>query len=447
MRVVVIGGDAVGMTAASQIKRSLGDDVDVIVIQEQQWTSYSACGIPYWIAGETTGPDTLVARSPEQHREHGIDVRTGMLASAIDPDTGSVTMQPVTGGPATRLGYDHLVIGTGSRPRTPPVDGLDLPGVYRVQTLDEGQAAIDGLARDPRTAVVLGAGYIGIEMAEAGVQRGLATTVVDLAPEPMVSLDADMGCLVRAGMTERGVDMRMGEPVRELLAGADGRVRAVVTDAGEIPADIVFLGLGVTPRTELAAAAGLPLGEHGGLLTDDHQRVRGYGNIWAGGDCVEVTDRLTGAERYLPLGTHANKHGRVIGVNIAGGDLAFPGVIGTAITKFCDLEVSRTGLKEDEQDGLVSVLIHAQTSVGYMPDSAVMAVKMIAERTTGRLMGTQIVGGRGAAMRIDTAATAIWTGMTAPELVQLDLAYSPPFSPVWDPVQVAARVLLGKLSD
>lgn len=450
MRVVVIGGDAVGMTAASQLKRSLGDAVEVAVIEQQEWTSYSACGIPYWIAGDTSGPQALVARSPEDHRKHGLDVRTGLLATRIDPAACHVYAEPVAGGPEQRFDYDHLVIATGSRPRTPPIDGLDTPGVYRVQTLDEGQAAIDGLARSPRHAVVLGAGYIGIEMAEAAVTRGLATTVLDVAAEPMGSLDADMGRLVREGMAERDVSVRMSTAATAIQRGADGWVSAVRTADGEVPADIVFLGLGVTPRVELAQDAGLPIGAWGGILTDDHQRVLGWDNIWSGGDCVEVTDRLTGTLRYLPLGTHANKHGRVIGLNIAGQEVAFPGVIGTAITKFCDVEISRTGLKEEEAGehglDLVATVVNSGTAVGYMPQAAPISVKMIAERGSGRVMGTQIVGGRGAGLRIDTAATAIWTGMTVPEVVQLDLAYAPPFSPVWDPIQVAARVLLSKLA-
>lgn len=450
MRVVVIGGDAVGMTAASQLKRSLGPAVDVIVIEQQQWTSYSACGIPYWIAGEAPGPDALVARSPEQHREHGIDVRTGLLATRIDPDAARVHAEPVGGGAEQTFDYDHLVIATGSRPRTPPIEGLATPGVYRVQTLDQGQAAIDGLAHSPRNAVVLGAGYIGIEMAEAAVTRGLATTVIDLAPAPMASLDTDMGQLVCDAMMDRGVAVRTATAASAIVAGPDGRVSAVRTPGGEVPADIVFLGLGVEPRVELAREAGLPIGAWGGILTDDHQRVLGFDNIWSGGDCVEVRDRLTGTLRYLPLGTHANKHGRVIGLDIAGGDVAFPGVVGTAITKFCDVEISRTGLKEEEAAAhgldLVSTVVRSGTAAGYMPEAAPISVKMIAERGSARVMGTQIVGGRGAGLRIDTAATAIWTEMTVPEIVQLDLAYSPPFSPVWDPIQVAARVLLSKLT-
>ncbi|MFN8125965.1 MAG: FAD-dependent oxidoreductase [Candidatus Nanopelagicales bacterium] len=446
LQVLVIGGDAAGMSAAGQVTRSLGADVAVTVLEQQSWTSYSACGIPYWIAGEVDGPDALVARSPQEHRERGIDVRTGLRATAIDPADRVVSAVPMSGGQVQHFPFDHLVIGTGAHPLAPPIPGLDLPGVHHVQTLDEAQAAIDTLARAPRHAVVLGAGYIGVEMAEACVTRGLATVVVERAPHPLGSMDPEMGALVRQALTAGGVAVHTDEAVREILAGEDGGVRAVVTDHREIPADIVFVGLGVTPRSELARAAGLPIGEFGGILTDDRQQVLGHERIWSGGDCVEVIDRLTGQRRFLPMGTHANKHGRVIGLNIAGGDARFPGVVGTVITKFCATEIARTGLSESEVADPVSRLIQTTTATGYMPDACPMAVKIIADRADGRVVGTQIVGGAGAGKRIDTAATAIWNGMTAEQIVGLDLAYSPPFSGVWDPVQVAARALASSLA-
>lgn len=449
MRVVVVGGDATGMSAASQIKRILRDDVSITVIEQQQWTSYSACGIPYWVAGVAAGPDVLVARTPQQHRANGLDVRTGMLATGLDLTGQTVTAEPVLGGAPEIFGYDHLILATGSRASAPPISGLDLPGVHRVQTLDQGQAAIDSLGLRPKNAVVLGAGYIGIEMVDAAVSRGLSTTVIDMAPEPMASLDPDMGQWVRRALTDCGVEVRTGEPVGGIIAGPDGRVSAVVTDQGEYPADIVFLGLGVTPRTDLAAGSGLPLGEFGGLLTDSRQRVEGFENVWSGGDCTEVVDRLTGLRRYVPLGTHANKHGRVIGLNIAGRPAEFPGVIGTAITKFRDLEIARVGLTTAQAEALgmgpVAVTITTSTQADYMPASTPMWVKMLADPADGRVIGTQVFGGPGAGKRIDTAATAIWTGLTVAEVVDLDLAYAPPLSPVWDPIQTAARVLLAKL--
>lgn len=452
MRVVAIGGDAVSMTAASQIKRKLTDEVDIVVLQQSTWTSYSACGIPYWVGGEVPGPDGLVARSPDQHRANGLDVRTSTRVEEIDPDRGRVRAE--SRGPEGSEGwfdFDHLIIGTGARPKRPPVPGIELPGVQRLQTLDHGLAALETLRRQPapRRAVVLGAGFIGVELTEACLGLGLDTTIVDQAPEPMITLDHDMGARLRAAMTDHGADVRMGQSVTEIVAGPDGRVAAVRTTAGEIPADVVFLGLGVSPRSELAVAAGMPVGEFGGILTDPRQRVIGHGNVWSGGDCTEVVDRLTDTRRHVPLGTHANKHGRVIGMNISGVRSVFPGVVGTAIMRFADQEVSRTGLLESEGPrfgfDFVSVTVDANTKAGYFPGTASMTVKMIGDRVTGRVMGCQIIGGAGAGKRIDAVATAIWNEMTAAQLLDLDLAYTPPLSPPWDPVQQAARQLTGLL--
>jgi len=448
MRILVVGGDATGMSAASQAKRRLGDDAQIHVFELQSWTSYSACGIPYWIGGQVAdGPQSLVARSPQKHRANGLEVWTGAEVTAIDTSLQEVTV--VCEGKTSAHSYDHLIYATGSVPLTPPIPGLDLPGVYRAQTLDDGIAAIEALERHPTNAVVLGAGYIGLEMAEAARDRGLHTTVLDLAAEPMRTLDPDMGELVRSAMESDGVVFRGDEAATEIVAGPDGRVSAVRTAHGEYPAEIVFLGLGVRPRTDLAAAAGLPLGEFGGVLTDDHQRVQGFDNIWSGGDCTEVMDRVAGVRRYVPLGTHANHHGRVIGLNLAGESETFPGVLGTAITKFQDTEVSRVGLREAEaaESGFdaVAVTITAATRAGYMPGVSKIHVKLIGERGTGRILGCQIVGGPGAGKRIDAVAVAIWNEMTAAEFLNVDLAYAPPFSPVWDPVLTATRRLLTAL--
>jgi NADPH-dependent 2,4-dienoyl-CoA reductase/sulfur reductase-like enzyme len=217
----------------------------------------------------------------------------------------------------------------------------------------------------------------------------------------------------------------------------------VATEDAEYPADIVVLGLGVRPETTLAEEAGLPIGDNGGLLTDLAMRVRGHEDIWAGGDCVEVLDLVSGRERHIALGTHANKHGQVIGSNVGGGYATFPGVVGTAVSKVCDLEIARTGLREKEARaaGLryVAVTIESTSRAGYYPGAAPMTVKMLAERRTGRLLGVQIVGREGAGKRVDVAAVALTARMTVEQMTALDLGYAPPFSPVWDPVLVAAR--------
>jgi NADPH-dependent 2,4-dienoyl-CoA reductase/sulfur reductase-like enzyme len=244
-------------------------------------------------------------------------------------------------------------------------------------------------------------------------------------------------------MENLGITMVNDAEITELRTGEDGRVRAVATEDAEYPADVVVLGIGVRPETTLARAAGLPLGDHGGLLTDLAMRVRGHENVWAGGDCVEVLDLLSGRERHIALGTHANKHGQVIGTNVGGGYATFPGVVGTAVSKVCDLEIARTGLREKDahRAGLrfETVTIESTSRAGYYPDADPMTVKMLAERRTGRLLGVQIVGGEGAAKRVDIAAVALTAGMTVEQMTSLDLGYAPPFSPVWDPILVAAR--------
>ncbi|NUP39036.1 MAG: FAD-dependent oxidoreductase [Streptomyces sp.] len=443
-RLVVIGGDAAGMSAASQARRRRdAADLEIVAFERGRHTSYSACGIPYWIAGDAAGPGALIARTAAEHRDRGIDLRLGTEVTGIDPERGRVRSRDAAGREEW-TGYDHLVIATGAEPVRPPVPGIDATGVFGVQTLDDGEAVLRGLERSGvRRAVVVGGGYIGVEMAEAMLRHGLDVTLIDRNEQPMTTLDPDMGRLVRTALEGLGVRVVSGAPVREVLTGADGRVRAVATDDAEHPADLVVLGLGVRPQTALAAAAGLPLGPHGGLLTDRAMRVRGSERLWAGGDCVEVLNLVSGELQHIALGTHANKHGRVIGVNIGGGYATFPGVVGTAVSKVCDVEIARTGLKESQARAaglqFVTATIESTGRAGYYPGADPMTAKVLAERRSGRLLGLQIVGGAGAAKRVDVGAVALTAGMTVEQMTGLDLGYAPPFSPVWDPVLVAAR--------
>jgi NADPH-dependent 2,4-dienoyl-CoA reductase/sulfur reductase-like enzyme len=309
-----------------------------------------------------------------------------------------------------------------------------------VQTLDDGEALLAGLERlRPQRAVVIGGGYIGVEMAEALARRQVAVTVVDQAPQPMSTLDPDMGELVHQAMEQLGIDVHTDTAVTGFDTDGDGQIRSVATTNGAVPTDMVVLGLGVRPNTALARQAGLPLGDHGGIRTDLQLRVLGHDQLWAGGDCVEVLNLVSGQYQHVPLGTHANKHGRVIGHNIAGSYATFPGVVGTAVSKVYNLEIARTGLRERDARnagfGYVTVTIRSGTRAAYFPGTQ----RLTAERHTGRLLGAQIVGNEGSAKRIDTAATALWNHMTVEEMTALDLAYAPPFSPVWDPILVAAR--------
>ncbi|MFF6980047.1 FAD-dependent oxidoreductase [Streptomyces sp. NPDC008343] len=444
-RLVVIGGDAAGMSAASQARRlKSAEELEIVAFERGHFTSFSACGIPYWVGGDVPERDQLIARTAEEHRARDIDLRMRTEVTEIDVAGGRVRARDVDSGAESWTSYDKLVIATGARPIRPDMPGADAPRVHGVQTLDDGQALIDTLEHTRgRRAVVVGAGYIGVEMAEALINRGYEVTVVNRGSEPMSTLDADMGRLVHEAMEGLGITMVNDTEVTKILTGEDGRVRAVATQEAEYPADVVVLGIGVRPETTLARAAGLPLGDHGGLLTDLAMRVRGHENIWAGGDCVEVLDLVSGQERHIALGTHANKHGQVIGTNAAGGYATFPGVVGTAVSKVCDLEIARTGLREKDarRAGLqyVTATIESTSRAGYYPNSSLMTVKMLAERRTGRLLGVQIVGREGAGKRVDIAAVALTAGMTVDQVVSLDLGYAPPFSPVWDPVLVAAR--------
>lgn len=433
------------MSAASQARRLRGpDELEIVAFERGHFTSYSACGIPYWVGGDVDELDRLIARTPEEHRARDIDLRMGTEVTGIDVAGGRVRAREVDSGVESWTSYDKLVIATGARPIRPDMPGADAPGVHGVQTLDDGRALLDSLTRARgRRAVVVGAGYIGVEMAEALINRGYEVTVVNRGSEPMSTLDPDMGRLVHEAMEGMGITMVDDTEVSKILTGEDGRVRAVATQDAEYPADVVVLGIGVRPQTALAEEAGLPLGAHGGLLTDLAMRVRGHENIWAGGDCVEVLDLVSGQERHIALGTHANKHGQVIGTNVGGGYATFPGVVGTAVSKVCDLEIARTGLREKDarRVGLqyVTVTIESTSRAGYYPGASPMTVKMLAERRTGRLLGVQIVGREGAGKRVDIAAVALTARMTVEQMTALDLGYAPPFSPVWDPVLVAAR--------
>ncbi|MEF9885998.1 FAD-dependent oxidoreductase [Streptomyces sp. P9-A4] len=444
-RLVVIGGDAAGMSAASQARRLKGPgELEIVAFERGHFSSYSACGIPYWVGGDVATRGELIARSPEEHRARDIDLRMRTEVTAIDVPGRRVLARDLEAGTESWTGFDKLVIATGARPRRPALPGIDAPGVHGVQTLDDGQALLDSLAGTPgRRAVVVGAGYIGVEMAEALLNRGYEVTVLTRGEQPMATLDPDMGRLVHRAMDGLGITTVASAEVTKILAGADGRVRAVATDAAEYPADVVVLGMGVVPETSLARAAGLPVGTSGGLLTDLAMRVRGHEDIWAGGDCVEVLDLVSNRDRHVPLGTHANKHGQVIGANVGGGYATFPGVVGTAVSKVCYLEIARTGLREKDarEVGLryVTVTVESTSRAGYYPGAAPMTVKMLAERRTGRLLGVQIVGREGAAKRVDIAAVALTAGMTVEAMTALDLGYAPPFSPVWDPVLIAAR--------
>jgi NADPH-dependent 2,4-dienoyl-CoA reductase/sulfur reductase-like enzyme len=443
-RLVVIGGDAAGMSAASEARRRRPvTDLEIVAFERGRYTSYSACGIPYFIGDTVPDPESLIARSPSEHGRRDIEVHVRHEVTAIDSEAGSVTVRDLDSGAERREAYDEVLVATGAVPVRPDLPGADAGGIFGVQGLEDGLAIKEALVagKAPERAVVVGAGYIGLEMAEAMVRRGLRVTLVDQGSQPMRTLDPDMGVLVAEGMRAIGVDLRLGAGV-EGYEVAGGRVCGVVTAGGTVPADIVVLGIGVRPNSALARAGGLEVGPTGGMVVDQRMHTPTDG-VWAAGDCVEVHHRVSRRPAAIALGTHANKQGRVAGVNLGGGYATFPGVVGTAVTKVCGLEVARTGLTETEAEAAgfasESVVVGSTTRAGYFPGAEPITTKLVAERRSGRLLGAQIVGAEGAAKRIDVLACALWNEMAVDEIANLDLGYAPPFSPVWDPVLIAAR--------
>ncbi|MDQ3631507.1 MAG: FAD-dependent oxidoreductase [Actinomycetota bacterium] len=436
-RLAVIGGDAGGMSAAAVAKRR-EPELDVVVFERGSYTSYSACGIPFHVGGEVDPLETLVARSPEKHRVNGLDVRMGAEVVAVDLTARRLTLA----GSGSEVGFDELLIATGAHATPPPIPGIETAEAARtLESAGRLRSAVD--AGSDGSAVVIGGGYIGLEIAEAFVRQGLHTTLVDVADQVFGGLDAEMAGRVQEAAEGLGIDVQLGTQVEEVLLDGDDRPRAVRTDRGEVPARHVVVATGVKPEVGVAEAAGLTVGESGGLAVDDHQRAAGQDGVWVAGDCSESHHRLLGRAVNVQLGTHANKQGRVAGTNLTGGDLAFPGVLGTAITRICALEIALTGLSEREAraEGLdyVAETVETDSRARYMPDSARMWVKLVVERGSGRLLGAQVVGGATAGKRIDTLAMALWTGMDVEALQWVDLSYAPPVSGTLDPVLVAAR--------
>jgi NADPH-dependent 2,4-dienoyl-CoA reductase/sulfur reductase-like enzyme len=387
---------------------------------------------------------SLVTLTPEVFRkERNIDARVLHEVTEIDLKGRRLQVRQLDGNKkAWWESFDQLMIATGALPIKPDVPDIDAQGIYGVHTLQSGievRTVVD--QEKPKRGVIIGGGYIGLEMAEALIRRGLEVSLVERAEQVMLTLDPDMGALVSEALMAVGVTLYREESLQGFEA-KDGKVQGVVTDKRTLPSDIVILGMGVRPNTALAKEADISLGEKGSITVNDRMQTDVEG-VWAAGDCVQSFHLISKRPFYVALGTVANKQGRVAGINIGGGTAAFPGVVGTAVSKICAVEVARTGLQEREIAQLgweyVSAKIESSTRAGYYPGAGRITVKILAEQGSGRLLGGQIVGYEGAAKRIDILATALHGGMTVGEMVHLDLSYAPPYSPVWDPVLIAAR--------
>ena len=457
-RVVVIGADAAGMSAAHQALRTaakLGNDLAITVLDRGSDTSYSACGIPYWMAGDVDAGDDLVARTADEHRDAGIDLRMGVEVVAADLDARTVTTDA-----GEVIEFDELVVATGA-PATVPdwalrPDGTSYDGVGPVKTLADGEAWMERLASvgDDAHVVVVGAGYVGLEVVEAVLRRGLGVTVLTRG-RGMSMLEDEMSDKVNGAMREAGAEVLLGAEVTGLDTDGD-RVTGVRWDGGSREADLVVVAIGVRPATDFLrgpslAGSGLEMADNGALRPDPHGRVAEH--VWAAGDCCEVRRRIDDAWVFRPLGTYANKHGRALGDSLAGGTLTFDGMVDTSITRFSygdvHIEVSRTGLSRQEAEAAghdaVALVTEGTTASGYMPEAEPIAIWVMADRATRRLLGVQVAGGRGAGKRIDAAAAVLWHGGTVDDLAWMDLAYAPPFSTAWEILQVAARRVAERL--
>ena len=452
-RVVVVGADAAGMSAAHQALRTArrtGRELAVTVLDRGSHTSYSACGIPYWMAGDVDSGDDLVARTAEAHREAGIDLRLGVEVVGADLDARTVTTAD-----GEQIDYDELVVATGAPAVVPDwalrPDGTAYAGVGPVKTLDDGAAWLQRFAEagDGAHVVVVGAGYVGVEVAEAALRHGFGVTVLTRG-RGMSMLEDEMADRVNLALCEAGAEVVLGVEVTGLDTDGD-RVTGVRWDGGSREADLVVVAIGVRPATGFLQGSGLETGDNGALRPDPHGRVAEH--VWAAGDCCEVRRRIDDQWVFRPLGTYATKHGRALGDTLAGGSLTFDGMVDTSITRFSldevHLEVARTGLSHADAEAAghdpVVVVTEGTTASGYMPEAEPITLWVMADRTTRRLLGVQVVGGHGAGKRIDAAAAVLWAGGTVDDLAWMDLAYAPPFSTAWEVLQVAARRVAERL--
>jgi NADPH-dependent 2,4-dienoyl-CoA reductase/sulfur reductase-like enzyme len=440
-RLIVVGGVAAGMSAAAKTKR-VNPQMEAVVYEKSPYISYAACGMPYFIAGDVADYRSLLARTPDQMAKQGVEVHVRHEATAVDPDARTVTVRDLEGEREFTQDYDRLVIATGARPVRPHLPGLDLEGVFVLRALDEGRTIRRFVAeRGPQRAIVVGGGYVGVEMAETFRRLGLDVKMLIRSGQVMrTALDDDVHEVVEEELARQGVEVVMGKPV---AFEGTRRVEAVVTEDARYPCDVALLGIGVRPEVSLARAAGVALGATGAIATDDHMRTNLPG-VYAAGDCAEVFHLLTGEPAYIPLGSTANKQGRVAGTNAGGGEAAFGGVVGTMVARAFDLAVARTGLTAAQAQALGytvrAPMIEALDASHYFPGVAPIHVKLVVDEGTGRLLGGQIAGRRGVAKRIDVLATALHHRLTVTDVQRLDLSYAPPFAPVWDPILVAANV-------
>jgi len=447
-RVLVVGGVAAGMSAASQVKRRK-PNVEVVVFERGPYISYGACGMPYNIEDEARELEDLVVLTPERARnDRGIDVRLRHEAVGLDLDSRMLLVKNLETGDQTEELFDALVLATGASAIRLPLRGMDLPGVVILRELTDGALLKRLLEHEPKRAIVLGAGYVSMEMCHVLTERGLKVQILKKRPRVLRGWAEETVALVVEELQKHGVEIHTGMNITGAEAGADGNVAAVTTDQGPYPTDLVLQAVGVRPNVKLALEAGLRIGETGAIWVNQYQQTS-HPSVWAAGDCAEAYHRVLRKNAWIPLGTTANKQGRIAGANIAGAATKFAGIAGTSGFVVFDLEVARSGISSEQAvaEGFepTSVTIRQRSRAHGYPGGTPIQVTLIADGPSGLLLGGEVVGQEGAALRANVLATALASHMSVSELQGLDLAYAPPFAPVWDPLLVAANQLAKKV--
>lgn len=434
-RVVIIGGVAAGATAAARAKR-LDAHAKVTIIEGGRYVSFANCGLPYFVSRDIEKRGALILQTPEGFMaRYGVEVLLETRATGIDRAAKTVSVIGPEGSSA--VPYDSLILAQGGSPFMPPIEGSGADHVFRLWTIPDMDAVHKFInERAPKSALVVGGGFIGLEAAEAFVARTLDTTIVELTPHVMPPADAEFGALIGRAFETAGAKVVTGRSVKAVRPGF-----ATLDDGAEIAADIVLVSAGVKPNVDLAKAAGLALGVSGGLVVDEFMRTSDP-SIWAAGDMVEITNRVSGKPTRVPLAGPANRQGRIAATNALGGSMRYSGAAGTSVFKAIDMTFAMTGLSEKGAKALgldaASATVHRYHHVSYYPGAEELSLKLIYERGTGKLLGAQAFGKEGVDKRIDVAATALAGGMTIADLAELDLAYAPPYGAANDPINMAA---------
>ena len=436
MRTVIIGGVAGGMSAATRMRR-LDADAEIVVIEKSGHVSYANCGLPYYVGGVIEEEEALLLQTPASlHARFRLDVRIASEVLAIHPAGKNVEVLNEISGEKYQLSYDKLVLSPGASPVVPPIPGIERAMTLR--TVEDVEKIFNRVSEKPRSAVVIGGGFIGVEIAENLTHKGIATTVVEASPQLLAPLDPEMATLVAAEMKRNGVTLHLGASASEITKDA-----VKLSNGIEIPAEMIILAIGVRPDIKLAKEAGLTIGTRGGIQVDDFNRTS-YLDIYAVGDVAEKTDAIDGSSTLVPLANLANRHGRVVADHIAGRSTRPVKTIGTAIVKVFELMIAATGWNEKRlsTSGREYRVIHSHPNshAGYYPGAKQMSLKLIFDAKTGEILGAQGIGKEGVDKRIDVIATAIRGGITAPELADLELAYAPPFGSAKDAINMLGYI-------